>query len=416
MDFDNRFSSYSPSYIYEQDPQYFGGQQADYLARSEQIITETAEKISSCRTNGGNFKKLFFEIIEDLGQKRAQIAKEHGTKNAELFGRRRDRYYAETISTLALDGVYREHGNKILQFLAPHLDKMKTPNRTFQKKYKIEEDCDGYHSTLTIKVISPQEAAAKKNNLQNLGPVLAEMREKNLSSPDKWTEEEITKRREKIRQFKQSYSNIYHDQIAYNAIVELGKQFPGPAQHGVPAHLVRSTFEQKEANEILANLKSQFVYAVLRTKINGQSYRLTEYCTWMYENLDDPVQRMLKNSKVLLVHQDELLIQEFLDQVISQIFIKAVTWDKNTQTLQDLKNTMTLYTNLTPHNMSDIRGSAAKLEWMEAAIYKSHEGVEVDLKDRKLDLEAFAAPFLSTYKDYYNQETVVRLVEQENKS
>ncbi len=130
----------------------------------------------------------------------------------------------------------------------------------------------------------------------------------------------------------------------------------------------------------------------------------------MYDNyVENPVDRMLKCSKVMLLHQDEYLIQDTLKE-ISNVFKTAITWNKNLQDVKTLKDSMALFCFLSAHNMRNVRGSASETEWLEQAIYRSL-GVNVSIEQNRkmVDLEAFANPLFNDFIKVYDEVVQIQL-------
>lgn len=408
--------SYQPSYIVRQDPDRFGGYQDDYIHQTNQIIDATAEKISRCRDEKGDLKKLFFEITAELSHARAQLAKEHGTKDAEDFGKRRDDYYPAHVSILVLQDAYKEYNDKLLSFFSNYLKQMES-NGQFKKTYEIRDQCQGRTSVLEIEVINNQDLMDRGyQQLPQLCLPDGVSSEKLKSSKESLKTEEILEYRQKMFNFKTTSPQSYRIWKMSSALWTLRKKCPSPSYYGISADLVRERYPKQEADIILGNLKSLQVHAVLRTNIDGKLYALTEYFTWMYENSEwmanktlsqHPIERMKQCSKVMLLHQDEFLIAKTLEE-ISKIFEVAVLWNRNTQILQDLKDTMGNFYYLSAHNMSDVRGSAARTEWLEEAIYRSHKIDTSSGEEKMLDLEAFANPLYSQFKKVYDQQTQLK--------
>jgi hypothetical protein len=415
--------SYYPSYIVSQRPNRFGGQQEDYLVRSRQIIHETAEKIIRCRESGGDLKKLFFEIIAELSRHRAQIAKDHRTNDAEHFGKRRDEFFPGRTSTVVLRKPYEEYGNKLLDLFSKYLGKMDLKgDGQFQKEYEVEETYNGKLSRLHFEVLDVKDLLGKKyvTPLKDYLPRYVPTQDELMSMKDEdWTEEKILEVREKFRKFKAENPEGYRLRRINLALYIVDVHHPSPSAYKIAPALVREKFSKDEANTILGNMKSLRVRAVLRTEIGGKLNALTEYYTWMYETgawLEDklpsehPINRMKQCSKVLILHQDEYSIQPTLED-IAKIFESAVSWNKQTQTLDELKDTMALLFHRATHNIRDLRGTAAANEWLQGAIFDSLKVEnEVD-KDKMLDLEAFTHPFLSDFAQVYHQMTQLKFAD-----
>lgn len=413
--------AYQPRFIIDQDPLRFGGQQADYLAKAEEAINATRDRIISARENGENLRDLFFELIADLSKRRMQIARDHGTRNWEEFGKRRDQHYPSHVSNIILAGVYEKYNQKILSFLSRYLKEMESKESPgqFKKEWKVEEKCDGRISTLQIEVLNQKELAQKgyaSDPHSFLPPYIS--REK-LQDPkfNEWSMEEIEEYRKKFLQFKNEEPENYKKRKMSSTLYRLSEQCPSPGFLRIPPGLIREKYSREDADRILGNMKSLFVIATLRTEVDKKLFAMTHYITWMYENQEwlekkdpahHPIQRMFQHSKVMVLHQDEYSIEKTL-QEISKIFETTVSWTKDKKSLQQLKDSMALFYHLATHNIRDMRGGAAENEWLEHAIYRSLKVKLSTDSTRIADLEAFVNPLFSTFKKVYDEITHLEL-------
>jgi hypothetical protein len=104
----------------------------------------------------------------------------------------------------------------------------------------------------------------------------------------------------------------------------------------------------------------------------------------------------MSDLPIMILHQDLYLMEDTLSD-IDTIFQRAVTWDKQTQDINELINDVGSIRYLLAHSMPYIRGSAAIAEWLEESIYKSHDLNMQRVPGKSSDLEAFASPTLDTF-------------------
>lgn len=415
-------TTYNPSYIIDQFPDSFGSNQDDYLAKSQEIIDKTAERISAARSNGEDLQKLFFEIIADLSAHRAQIAKDHGTDKAENFGKRREQLPGN-ISILSMQGKYAAYNTKILNYFAKYLMQMALPNGQFEKERTFTSKCNNKKSTLTIKVMTNEDMSNQGyfTNANEYYPSYIKHEEMELLRTGKKVldEDYVKEYGDKFRKFKTEQPENYFKWRECTTNAQCLKRFPSPAFYGLTPQQVMQQFPKEEADFIIDNMKTLHVRIVLRTEIDGKLYRMTDYFTWMYEtqqwltNKDPrhhPVERMKKMSKVIMLHQDMLLIEDTLKGV-AKIFEANVKWDKNTQTLEELKESMAQMLYLLTHDVRDVRGTSSEDEKLEYSLYKSLGLVcEQNLKEKTVDLEAFAKPMFADFKKEYVSMTDLRFI------
>lgn len=444
---------YNPTFVFSQSPSKYGNKQEDYLERANLAIHETAKSIRNHKNNHGDFRQLFFELLAQLGHLRGKIAQDHGSENPGLFGCRRDAYYPGMISTLVLGGPFTKYGVHTLQLLGKYLQSMQNPDGTFERKeLKIEDQCEGKTSTLAIEILNDEDLKTQgyKEDPSTCLPLTLKNHKRiwqlNLDHP------EVKKYREGFREFKQANSSSYcarkmahatqninrinycpapidvkYDQSTRNLIlkqilsqasIESRFQAEQLFEKIDEKQLLRDYFP-KNRKEVLGNRKSHYVHVLLRTQVDGKLYSMLNYITWMYEKEEwithknprhNPVKRMIERSKVMLIHQDEYLIEPTLQET-AKVFEKAVMWDRNSQDLQTLKNTMAHFCYLFSLAHPFVRGSAAVREWLEEAIYQSLDVKHTyDKNNVMLDLEAFANGLFSQFQEAYNEKVQLEML------
>ncbi len=365
--------NYNPTCMIQQHPDRFGGNQQDYIQRSRHIIGQTAQAISDAKTKGEDFIHLFYQIIENLSRQRAEIASIHKTYNAEFFGKRRDKIDRDCLFTLKLEDVYQHCNDALIPLLTTLLKAMELKNGDFKKRDVFEENSLGVKSILNIEIL--RENDLKKNH----------------------TKKPIERRN-------------------FCSAKKLIEYFPSARNLKCSMEDIVFSYPPKEALLILKNSKSALIHAALTLSIDDEPYELTDYWTWMYEkkkwleNKDPkhhPIELMKKNSRVMLAHQEPSKISKTLE-LIAAIFKKAITWNKETQTIEELQDLMALFCFLSAHNMRDERGSAAETEWLRDAIYLSL-GVRfsIDQNHSLIDLEAFSNPMFSEFKKIFDQMIII---------
>jgi hypothetical protein len=192
---------------------------------------------------------------------------------------------------------------------------------------------------------------------------------------------------------KTEHNTLYQRLIMNIGLHDLSKSYPSPTrdQNG----------KIKAGN--LKNLKSHFALATVRLEINSKLFSLSRYLTWMYvDEATDPVERMLQNSVVRIIHQDNFLIDDTL-QAIAELFEKAVRWDNKTESLDELKRKVALFRFTYAHCMPCCRGDGAIGDWLELALYRFHGFVNTEYNHDKLAcFETLSSLSLSRYLKRYN--------------
>ncbi len=388
--------------------------------KQDYIVNQTASKIIKARKTDTDLKKLFFEILDNLNASHALVDHEmrnQGTLNQQAsFYNRRD--YCEPVynANSYLTGTNIESGKKLLDYFSKHLYNMECVGG-FKKSFVLNKSFNGRDSSLEIEVLTEQDF--KDRGFYNIPRAYLPnyISHDKLASDDKWTNEEIIEYRNKFIQFKKESPAQYHARKISWGFLILGQQSPSPGSLKINPNYVKILFSPSDSEIILGNMKNLFVHAVLKTKINDEMCEIADYFTWMYESTewkDDktpkehPILRMKKYSKMLIVHQDELLISKTLNE-ISNIFENVVYWNKSTQSQEDLKDQMGILCYLLSHNMRNLTRTVIEDEQLERAIYLSHGFTHS--RNKEIDLLAFTNPLLTKFMHVYKEITVLEPLE-----
>lgn len=165
---------YSPStFIVDRDPHKFGGDQKEYLRRSQEAIAGAAARIKTAVAEGQDLTQIFFVILEEFCKKRAEIARdaEKNRKTPVLFlhrqdpdkvdqyGRRRDTKGGSDFQTTILDESYDAYGKKLLATFRTKLFEMETQKLS---KHKWSDECGAVKSSLEIEILENTELQKRK--------------------------------------------------------------------------------------------------------------------------------------------------------------------------------------------------------------------------------------------------------------
>lgn len=393
----------SPStYIIDRNPGKFGGQQADFVARSRAAIAMGLRKISETVKDEKNLTDLFFTLLNDFEALRGEIAHAHGTKDADKFGRKRAEDGVSDHYFTYLDQEYGDYGRKLLLLLQGHLRGMKIERKSPGREIKkIEDPTTG--STFEIEVLDYDDlvrhhwhAPIASEHLPEGFPI--DLLEKKAQSQT-LKPAERRKLRGAFRQFKESAPELYKRFKMNTLILQIQHDFPSPKVTQLPGGGHHIDGEE-------GNLKSFYVLGTARLMVGEKRFATTQYLTWLYRDFSmHPADRMLRDSTIMVIHQDVFLMQETL-QEIARIFAKAVLWDR--QDLNDLKRQVGLFRAYFAHNMPCERGSAAMGDWFEALLYAMHD-YEVEHEHKKMvDLETLTTPLLSVFLKNYEAMTILK--------
>jgi hypothetical protein len=391
-------TTFSPAtYIIDRDPMKYGGKQEDYEKRMGALVALGIKRIKETPKEESKLVALFFELLKVFENERHAIALDHRTTHGAKFGTRRDLEGVYDFYHTFLDQQYTAYNTKILDMFAKHMQGMALDRKNSTKKSKkIEDTYLDRASSLEIEILE--------------GTDLDESNWRRYVSEEEWPStfpKDLLMKREKgqlkavelqtikeaMRNLKKENPKFYQRCKMSVMFKELQEEFPSPKAIYSPDR----SYYQLDGEE--KNLKSFFLLATARLKINGKMYAISQYLTWLYRDFkESPIERMKKCSTVCVIHQDNFLINELL-QDIAKIFAKAVLCDK--QNFDELQSLTGLFRFCFAHNMPDERGSASIGEVYEGCIYGSKNMGVAYNKEYMVDLEALTTPLLSQFMKNY---------------
>lgn len=383
------------SYIVNQNPQKYGGQQEDYLQKVKETIEGGVKSIQSSAKTNDDLTKLFFSLLKEFGEARQKIASTHKTKASEQFGRRRDLLGKKDFYFTYLDCEYAAYNKEIMSFFASHLKDMNLEKKgSTLKTKKIENKHGNLQSNFEIEILESDELQKRQwvsppspADLPSNYPIeLYKMK-------DKLNSQQFEQLRHCNKELKEKKPEIYKRCKMVTLMLDMQNNFPTPNK----IHQSDGTIKI-QGN--IGNLKSFYLLGTVRLLVNDKMYAVSQYLTWLYRDFEiHPVERMQRYSTMLVIHQDNFLLEDTLKE-IGKLFVKAILWNK--ENLKDLKEATALFRYYFAHAMPFERGSAAISEWFETAIYHYHNFKRVTYsKDKQVDLEALTTPSLPEFMQKY---------------
>lgn len=407
-------ASYNPCYIVDIDPKRFGGQQSDYIEQARHVINLTAKAIDTAKQSGADLQIFFLDIIAYLSRQRARIAKEHGTRDGPFFGRRRDRA-SGSVAVLVCSELYTDAGRKIAQNLAGYLKQMETvPGSGRFKEHIFNETCLGRSVRVKIEVLDGPEMIRRRW----LGE-RSDIREPDyLYTPDVIAAKDKENRGEVLSE--KEHALLRSLRVKFKSESPELYQLLRLRQLSMMLNMMRINgggFPSRENGGFEPIPGVRYVHAVLRIQVDKELYAFTHYFSMIDEEdllkhskdpTNHPLEHMMDNALVMLLHQDEQLIEPTLRD-IAKIFERVVKWNAATQSLEALQEQMALLLYMATHNIRDSRGTAAENEWLARAIYEVLGVQAFTSSDQVVDIEAFAHPFLSEFVKTYKQMVTLKL-------
>lgn len=367
----------------------YGGQQEAFEKASARVVQTGIDLV---RKAGGNYKRVFFDLLGIFERARADIAKEARSNHAVQFGRRRDTSGVSTCYYTYLDRQYLAYGDRMKSILAEQLpDLMAGKNPK-----KGNSDCQIHFRTFDIP--DPKKAS---DYLRPLKPVQETPDEKCSEEELQATSDEITAFRKQLSLLKErdpakhQYTIDYTTALAYNAEAEMAVDL-----FSIPPNLLR------------------FVTAEVFWKRGDQLIPATSY-TCLYDSTlppDDAVEALKENPTelrefgegmqplvqqkpcVLVKHMDREHIQETLEEVAA-IFERAVARENPDEST--LKGDLAALRHRFSFAMPEERGAGAIAEWFESAVAGLH-GFRARRRPGTMgDLEALTTPYAPNFPKKY---------------
>lgn len=377
------------TYIVDRMPAKYGGYQKAYQDEFKALVSWGARQIKEAPKDEKALVDLFFRMFDHFSEQRKRIALAHGTTGAEHFGIRRDLEGTKEFYLTVLDQGYSEYNKKILKVLAPHLRGMSLDRKETSHKIKKIEDLD---SSLTIEILEQQELLDRKwlqtpiadecpSEFIAIEPLRDRVRAGKTLNLDERQRHKIG-----LKHLKEKTPAIYQQIKMLALFSQFMTEFPSPKVTPQP----NGTYK---IDGVEGNLKSIWVLATARVSVKGKMYATTQYLTWLYRDFKThPVDRMLKYSTCMLIHQDNFLIADTL-QEIARIFARVVLADDK----KEFKTQVDLLRFYFAHNMPSERGSAAEGEMIKGSLYGARDLSIIYEPKYQIDLEALTSPLLSRF-------------------
>lgn len=387
------------TYIVERAPLKYGGHQKDYQQKFQSLVSWGAKQIRETPREEAALVELFKGMFTHFSEKRQEIAFAHRTPAADKFGIRRDTCGTREFYHTILTDEYKEYNAKILAVFEPHLRSMSLEkNETSQRSKKIEETLGDISSTLEIEIFEHQDLTKLKwldyvteDECPAEYIAISPLRER-ARAGENLNRDELRAMKQGVKVLKEKKPALYKRSKMGAMFLELNSEFPPPKKIQQPNGTI--IIDPSPANlRLEGNLKSFFMLATARISVKGKNYATTQFFTWLYRDLKtDPVDRMLKHSKVILIHQDNFLIDDTLQET-AKIFAKAVLApDKDKFKIQ-----ANLFRYYFAQAMPCERGSSAMGEMFEGSLYGARDLSITYNPKKQIDLEALISPLLSQF-------------------
>jgi Avirulence protein len=389
------------NYIASKDPSRFGGNQANYLERSHAIIESGAAQIKKGIEEKKDLQQLFFSILADFAQERSRIAVENGTKKSHYFGfKRMD--CAAIVEYTPLAGIYSEFNGKALSFFESLLKgALPLKGEPGTKSWCKEDAYLGHRCFFKGNLFTSKDRIeCEWNKLVSTKLMLCRESEPHALNVS------VNECEAKKMEFSHSEEEKANLKVYNDSLKKIKEKYFWLYEHRkmnlILQNIVRTYqrfLPRERSNPLLCSYDKILIHGEFQIEINGKIYPLSEQMVMTYQDgQKDPIERM-KDSLVIVVHQDRYLIDETL-QAIASIFEKVLQEDASN--IEKLKDQGALIRYLFAHAIPFIRGSAAIGEWYEKTIYRVHGYECIHNATTMGDLEALTTLWSTFRKERYD--------------
>lgn len=388
----------------------------------------------------------FHALLTDLSKIRNKVAVETHTPQAERFGLRRNEMHVPfSYPFLILSGQYILAGldvsHNVFPILCDAAERESSEEDIFTKPFQYTCQ-DSPFSSFTLELLSKEVIREKGLNtvrwncglggfaadglvnpyvycgfckngdetyelfLRNtrehlLGDAMRNSFQQKISLKESW-KEIVQKEKEKDRK---ELATKFKDFKQQKHLVE------GDGYHGIKlAKAIQNLeleFSEPDPDDGQILPKTHYLIFSLRHQVLGKLYATSKYVTWLSriagEDLDDTIDRAIKNSRWIVMHQDIFLLEDTLKEC-ERLFRDIFNWNHSRGT-EELKEKMAPLIYLLTHSHRDSRGTAAMNEWLERGIYRALGFDMLALSTRMIDLNAFCNPygkFFQIYKESFS--------------
>jgi hypothetical protein len=245
------------------------------------------------------------------------------------------------------------------------------------------------------------ELFLRNTRVHLLGDAMRNSFQQKISLKESW-KEIVQKEKEKDRK---ELATKFKDFKQQKHLVE------GDGYHGIKlAKAIQNLeveFSEPDPDDGQILPKTHYLIFSMRHQVLGKLYATSKYVTWLSriagEDLDDTIDRAIKNSRWIVMHQDIFLLEDTLKEC-ERLFRDVFNWNHSRGT-EELKEKMAPLIYLLTHSHRDSRGTAAMNEWLERGIYRALGFDMLALSTRMIDLNAFCNPygkFFQIYKESFS--------------
>ena len=317
---------------------------------------------------------IFSELFNYFCLTRNQIAKDHHSACAQIFGAPRsyDRSTQDIVySCTFLSDQYTEYNKIFMAQLLPFITSMQ---RNGLKAATTIDCCLSHTNQIDLELVSGEELQLYKS-------------------------ETIENEVEKLLGRRLSFATIMHDSATLHAIRSRSMTLYKVLMKSMGIEHIYRSFPKK----LEAESNTTFVIGTFRFELTKKMYSMSRFFTWFDNSTPDPIKTMDSDSIVAIFHQDPFLIEDTL-QVIKQMFKNALSWNRDRDSLEDLKDRTSLFRFTFVQCTPSHRGDGSIGDWLELVIYLFHGFINTKFNDDRLPcFEPLASLSLSRYRGTYDR-------------
>ncbi|KIC77245.1 hypothetical protein DB41_CO00140 [Neochlamydia sp. TUME1] len=359
------------------------------------LIRKSVRNIREGVGKGENLIELFHQTLDHLSLKCKELALKYGINKFDLQGVRRDQeecFTGVTYVTLMKKDLSHE---RLVTMIEELLQKIHYPTQSF-KRYREEFPTEqGLKRHLSREITIYKEEELEIYSTPSFEECLRLCQLCSFSSPENPSQsldlyQNLLTNKQAMLALKEKSFQDYQKLKLYSAILEIKHLYP---------RLV----------------KVDWILVTQNLQVKGKRYELSEYLTWIFRDIENPIEKMKKEAMVTIIHQDPFLISPMLEN-IARIFKKAIRYNRYHLSL--IKKQVALLRYELAHATPYKRGGNSISWWLERIIFNYHQYEPIYLNDPSINIEALTFPlkeFVEKYEEYMRVETMEANEEAKNR-
>lgn len=387
----------------------YGQRQAAFEQASKRIVGVATKQIKDALASTSSSAPLFYQLLTQFAKERRRLALEAGTQEAGNFGLFTARSNGEFHPNTPLVGHYVPANASLLSQLRDRTQSIPFNGLTFSTTaIKTTETVLGRQFSCETQIFDAATMLRKATPIPEDGPITRQIvpllhiaAELKRLHATVYAQVEAAAQAKKanagvsdlVDELKKSHPKMYSQLMTdlaqakelnvtiFDIDGELKKSHPETYLrnrfHAPVSHLEKICPTDDRDPKYAVNSKAHYVLSTMRTQIGNQMVATSQWLTWLPKPSEgeDPREQLQKEGpQPVVAHmpQDVFLHEKTLKEC-ARLFDQAVHWNRETSTVDELKDKVALFRHLFAQVSPYVRGSAAAGGWYEQAIYDAFD-------------------------------------------